>query len=139
MRTSIALLIFLCLASNATAVSDGSWSGTWRDPGGKKSSRELRTIDHGNGDVEFQFDLWDGPPAHASGGMEGHLSVKDGKATFETKEFDGLCRIEFSFDARRVVVRQSAGSWQECGFGHGVYATGTFARTSRKVPKFIRR
>jgi hypothetical protein len=139
MRTLSLMLLLSGLLGGDLAAADASWSGTWRDSRMKKPSSDLRTIDHGRGDVEFQFDLWNGPPAYSSGGMEGHLSVKDGKATFETTEYGGLCRIDFAFEAKRVVVRQSAGTWDECGFGHGVYADGTFVRVSRKVPKFVRR
>jgi len=132
-------LVFLCmgLLGREVMASDRSWSGTWQDSRMKKPSSELLTIDHGNGDVEFQFDLWGGPPAYNSGGMIGHLSVRDGKAIFETTEYDGLCRIEFSFTPKKVTVRQTVGGSAECGFGHNIFADGTFVRTSRKVPKFI--
>jgi hypothetical protein len=137
MRVISLAFLFMSLLGREVAASEGAWSGTWQDSRTKKPSSELLTIDHGNGDVEFQFDLWGGPHAYNSGGMIGHLSVRDGKAIFETTEYEGLCRIEFSFTPKQVTVRQTVGSWAECGFGHSILADGTFVRTSRKVPKFI--
>ena len=118
-------------------LAGSEWSGVWRDSRGGDS--EVRTIDHGGGDVEFQLDLWGGPPADNSGGMEGRVSVKQGKAAFETKEFGALCRIEFTFSSKELILRQALGSPAECGFGNRIFADGTFARTSRKVPTFIHR
>ena len=138
MRTLTFLSISVALLAPSSTVAAESLSGLWRIRGQKPYS-ELRTIDHGGGDVEFQFDLWGGPPAYNSGGLEGHLSIKEGKATFETTEFEGVCRIEFTFAPKQVVVRQAAGSWAECGFGHNIFADGTFVRISKKVPTFIRR
>jgi hypothetical protein len=138
MRGLIVLSIFVGLLAPGSAVAAESLSGLWRIPGQKPYS-ELRTIDHGNGDVEFQFDLWGGPPAYNSGGMEGHLSMKEGRATFETTKYEGVCRIDFEFAPKQVTVRQTAGSWAECGFGHNIVADGRFVRISKKVPKFVRR
>ncbi|HVR62166.1 MAG TPA: hypothetical protein VMU50_09715 [Polyangia bacterium] len=138
MRVLIFVSIFLGLLVPSQANTATSYSGTWRVPGAKPHS-ELRTIDHGKGDVEFQLDLRGGPPANSNGGMDGRISVKDGKAVFETVEFDDVCRIEFSFTPKQVVLRQAAGSWVDCGFGEGVVAAGTFLRISKKVPTFIRR
>jgi hypothetical protein len=136
---SILLSILLGQLVPSKANTTASYSGIWRVRGGKPYS-ELRTIDKGNGEVEFQLDLWSGPPANNSGGMDGHISVKDGKAVFETTEFgDDACRIEFSFTPKQVVLRQTAGSWVDCGFGEGVVAAGTFLRISKKVPAFIHR
>jgi hypothetical protein len=131
----IAALIVACFATAQPATADGVWSGTWRQTGSKQT--ELRTIDRGV-DIEFQLEIWGGPPAYASGGMEGHLSINQGKAAYETTEFEGRCRIEFTFTPRRVVVKQVMGDWAACGFGHSIVADGTFVRVSRKNPKFVR-
>ncbi len=138
MRVRILLSIFLGSLVTSTTVAAEPWSGIWRVRG-KTPYSELRTIDHGGGDVEFQFDLWGGAPAYSSGGMEGHLSMKDGRATFERAEYEGVCRIEFEFAVKQVTVHQAAGSWVDCGFGHSIFANGTFQRISRKAPKFIPR
>src|SRR5262245_12224955 len=114
MRVLILLWILLGSLATSTTVAAEPWSGIWRVRG-KKPYSELRTIDHGGGEVEFQFDLWGGPPAYNSGGMEGHFSMKDGRATFETTEYEGVCRIEFEFDVKQVIVHQTAGSWADCG------------------------
>jgi hypothetical protein len=138
MRASILVLLTgLCMSPALTAGSE--WSGVWRDGRGRKPCSEVRTIDHGGGDVEFQLDLWGGPPADNSGGMEGRVSIKEGKAAFETKEFGALCRIEFTFSSKQLILREALGSPADCGFGNRIFADGTFARTSRKIPTFIHR
>lgn len=47
--------------------------------------------------------------------------------------------IDFAFDGERVRLRQVQGDDADCGFGHAVYADGTFKRTSRKYPVFQKR
>lgn len=138
MRASIVVLLGGLFASSALAARS-EWSGVWRDTRGGKPYSEVRTIDDGGGDVEFQLDLWGGPPANNSGGMEGHVSTKGGKTAFETKEFGALCRIEFTFSSRQLILRQVLGSPAECGFGNGILAEGTFIRISRKAPIFVHR
>ena len=65
--------------------------------------------------------------------------VKGGKATFLQREGDWICQIDLAFDGERVRLRQVQGGDAECGFGHAVYADGTFKRTSRKTPVFQKR
>ncbi len=132
-----AILIVGALLVTGAADASESWSGTWRCGVGKKATGELRTVDH-EGDVEFQLQLWGGPPAHSSGLAEGHLVVRDCKVVFETTEFGGKCRIEFAFGPKRIAIEQKEGDSVACGFGHGIEAHGTFVRTSRKPPKFRR-
>ena len=71
-----------------------------------------------------------------SGLAHGHLTIQKGHASFETTEFDGKCRIDFTFTSKTVVVKQSVGDWDACGFGHSIIADGTFTRTSRQTPRF---
>lgn len=138
-RVTALFLLLLAFSFSLPASGDESWSGTWRYTRAKQLLGELRTIDR-NGRVEFRLELWGGPPAYNSGFMEGYLTVQKGAAVYSTTEFhEGLCRITFAFTTRQVVVKQTDGSWGECGFGYGRLANGTFARISSSAPRFDRR
>src|SRR4029077_7111701 len=100
MRGLILLSVLVGVFDPSRTAAAESWSGLWRRRGEKPYS-ELRTIDHGGGDTGFQCDLWGGPPGYSSGWMEGRLSMKEGRATFETTEYEGVCRIEFEFAPKR--------------------------------------
>jgi hypothetical protein len=71
--------------------------------------------------------------------MRAHVVIRGGQGTYETTEFYGKCRIDFAFTESRVVIRQSEGSDADCGFGHNVYANGTYVRVSHQEPKFEER
>jgi len=132
---AIGALVAIGLLSPGARAGE-SWSGTWRSSHGKEPASELRTIDR-DGDVEFQLELSGRPPAYDAGLAHGHLTIRDGAATFEA-EFEGRCRIDFSFTPKRVMIKQSVGNWADCGFGHSIIADGTFVRTSRRVPRFTK-
>mgnify|MGYP001565049089 FL=1 len=57
------LPIFAVLLAVGAAHAGDSPSGTWRRWKGTKVESVLRTIDRG-GEVEFQLELWNGPPAY---------------------------------------------------------------------------
>jgi hypothetical protein len=133
MKRAFVMLVAMTVTAHAGAAA--SWSGSWLLGPAAKPAGELLTIDRG-GDVTFQLSLWGGPPAENSGVAQGHLVIHGGTAAFDTVEFGGKCRIDFAFTSKRVVVKQSVGDWAACGFGHNIFADGTFVRTSRKVPQF---
>ena len=138
MRGLSLLLMSVGLLVPWSTIAADSWSGLWRIPGQKPYS-ELRTIDHGGGDVGLQLDLWGGPPAYNSGGMEGHLSVKDGRGAFETTEYAGDLPNGIRLCSEAGDRSPGGPIWAECGFGHSVVADGKFVRISRKLPTFIHR
>ena|SRR5436190_5148229 len=133
MKCMVFIVGMTLVAGAANARS--SWSGTWRAGVGRNATGEFRTVDR-DGDVEFQLQLWGGPSSEASGFADGHLSVRDGRAVFETTEWGGKCRIEFVFEQKQVTIEQKEGGSGTCGFGIGIEAYGTFVRRSRKPPKF---
>jgi hypothetical protein len=129
------LVLFMAGFLGHDAGAGEPWTGTWRLSHGKEPASELRTIER-DGDIEFQLELWGGPPAYNSGLAQGHLTIRKGRASFESTEFDGRCRIDFTFTSKSVVVNQAVGDWAACGFGHSIIADGTFVRTSRQTPQF---
>src|SRR5262245_37490599 len=99
------LLVPFLIAMTTPAAASEAWSGTWQSGTGKNPTGKLRTIDR-DGDLEFQLELWGGPPAHNSGLAQGHMTMRGGVAVFETTKFGGKCRIEFAFTPKRVVIAQ---------------------------------
>ena len=81
------------------------------------------------------MELSRGPQDYNSGYAAGRMALKDGKSSYETNEFDGLCRIIFTFEQTRVHIDQ-IGDSDACGFGHGVMADGDYDLISHRKPKF---
>jgi hypothetical protein len=126
-------LLALALLQGA-AQKPGSLTGTWEWGDAERGGGFLLVVDEPT-QVRFQLQLWRGAPSYNMGFLEGQLSVKDGKATFSSREADMACDITFAFQGNKVVLRQT-GSDAACGFGHAVAADGTYERTSRKKPVF---
>jgi hypothetical protein len=131
-----ALAILAILLAPADASAEQSWSGTWKFELKGAFAGELRTIDC-HADIKFQILLWQLYGPHNSGEADGHIAIRDGKASYETTEFtDSKCRLDFTFTSTRVEIKQSEGNEWDCGFGHSIHADGIYVRVSRKRPKF---
>ena len=122
----------------AATTSDGALTGAWERGDFEKGGGLLLVIDD-PGATRFQLQLWRGAPTYNMGWLEGPLSVKDAKATFVSREGGSTCRIDFVFSGSNATLRQVEGSDAECGFGHAVYADGTYIRKSRRKPVFQKR
>ena len=122
----------------AAPTSDGLLTGTWERGDFEKGGGLLLLIDE-TGATRFQLQLWRGAPTYNMGWLEGQLRVKDAKATFVSREGDWTCRIDFVFSGSNATLRQVEGSDAECGFGHAVYADGTYIHKSRRKPVFQKR
>ena len=70
------------------------------------------------------------------GGAGARVALTGRDAVWETQEFTGrLCRLRFSFGPDELTVTQD-GAPEDCGFGYGVRADGTYRRTKRQPPRF---
>lgn len=95
----------------------------------------------------IRFELWavriTGGPCpdvdHTVGGADGYSALGGRVAVWEMtewkEEWQGTCRLRFSFGPDEVTVEQDGG-YIDCGFGDGVYADGVYLRTSRQPPRF---
>lgn len=110
-----------------------SLTGTWERGSFEKGGGVLVVIDDAEG-TRFQLQLSRGGEVNNLGFLEGRLTVRDGRATHVRTGEGSRCEITFRFDRETVVLKQAVGSSGECEFGHGVYADGTYRRTSRKKP-----
>ena len=131
----MAALVFR-LASMAAA-SLASLTGTWTHGSPERGGGVVRVKDSENG-VQFQLECWRGAPSYNMGFLEGALEVEDGRATFVGERYSGRCELTFEFHADKVVI-DYVEDRLHCGFGHAVYANGTYIRTSREEPDFIER
>lgn len=130
--------LLLSLAAIQAGARDGLVTGTWERGDFEKGGGLLLLVDDA-GATRFQLQLWRGAPTYNMGWLEGQLKVKDAKASFVSREGGWTCRIDFVFSGTSATLRQVEGSDAECGFGHAVYADGTYVRKSRQKPVFQKR
>lgn len=69
-----------------------------------------------------------------TGEASGTADINGSIAIFKP-EGTTTCTITLRFDGKRMFVKQE-GSDADCGFGHRVYANGTYSRQSRRRPRF---
>jgi len=67
------------------------------------------------------------------GSFVAEVAIKNNHARYvqDPKEYAN-CTFDFTFKDNRVLVEQTAGASWECGFGHNVYAGGTYYRVQGK-------
>jgi hypothetical protein len=69
-----------------------------------------------------------------TGEASGTADINGKTATFKP-EGTTACTITLKFTGKKLSVKQE-GSDADCGFGHNVYANGTYSRQSRRRPRF---
>jgi hypothetical protein len=109
-------------------------NGIYRDHGS-----EIRILALGNHKLKVQFDLSHeykspmGPMAN-TGTALGEAIIDGNIATFKQAE-NPRCEITLVFLPNELKVMQD-GSDADCGFGHNVYANGTYRKIRGGKPKF---
>lgn len=86
-------------------------------------------------DLLYPYTLQNGEVSVNMGQLEGEASITGDTAVFESNEF-GPCKITLKFTKPGEVKVTQAGSDADCGFGHNVFAYGTYRKVSSKKPKF---
>jgi hypothetical protein len=124
-RVGLAITLIAIQAYADTDSITGSWS--WGAPG--EAGGSLKMIQAGE-KVRFQLELSRGPPSYNNGFIEGQFILTGNEGIFRTDEH-GACELHFSFKDHFVTVREVA---DECGFGYGVTATGTYMLDSAATP-----
>ena len=113
-------------------VSAAEVNGTWQC---RKNTFKIWALGNGKLQVDFegQFDYKspDGPMANFGNGS-GVATITGDTAVFAPTgdEKDGKLTLKFS--RGKLIVEQEG----TCGFGHRVYANGTYAKISARKPKF---
>jgi hypothetical protein len=135
----LALLVPAFFASTANAgersVTGAEATGTYRDVEGNSEIRIL-ALGHGKLKVQlaliYEFKSQEGPMANL-GDASGEATIENDVAVFVPEGF-GACKITMTFLPNGKLKVEQQG--EECGFGHNVYANGTFRKISSQKPKF---
>ena len=133
--TLVLLTAFGALASGQSRiVTAREANGTYRD-----GRNEIKILALGHNKLRISFDLTYeyktpmGPSAN-EGVAEGEATIENDTAVFHSPEFQ-TCTITIKFlKSNRIRVTQNRD--QECGFGHNVWADGTYLKRSSKPPRF---
>jgi hypothetical protein len=142
------LLTFpLAAQTSRKSVSAAEVNGTFRmNFRGKfrDVSSEIRLLALGKGrlrvamDLIYPYTLGDGERTMNMGYLDGEASISADKAVYRSTEF-GDCVITIKFvrpGTIKVVQGGADGTDSSCGFGHNVFADGTYRKVSSKKPKF---
>jgi len=88
--------------------------------------------------ILFFIDVSRGAPSYNMGNLYGRLKVKSGAGIFK-KDIIGvekICSLQFNF--KNNILEISTIDYNDnCGFGYGVIADGTYKRRSRKIPDYF--
>ncbi len=84
--------------------------------------------------ILFYFEGSTGKPAYNTGSEYGRLSLnkKTGNYEYIPKDTVEDCNLEFVKKGDKIIIKTLHG---DCGFGHGVYADGTYQQTSKVNPQ----
>lgn len=131
-KSMIWTLALTALLGHAARAAD-SVTGTWEWADKNESSGHLALIQDGS-TVRFQLQLQAGPPGYNMGIISGEFVLDKQQGVFFSDE-NGPCQLTFTFSDQTVVIKTDP-EQMECGFGNGVYADGTFPRSSSDTPTF---
>ena len=105
------------------------------------SSNVIKLLALGRGKIRVAMDLIypyrlpNGELSANLGELGGEASINGDTAIHESSEF-GPCRITIKFVRSGTIMVTQSGSDADCGFGHNVYAGGTYRKVSSRKPKF---
>ncbi|MEW6127785.1 MAG: hypothetical protein AB1757_12175 [Acidobacteriota bacterium] len=137
--TLVPILIFMVLAFagfQKSNIPPKNVTGTYEVTYKRGAGGLLKVLQKSADEIEFEIEFNRGAPSYNSGVAGGTILVKNGVAVFKTTEYsEEGCEITFTFQANKVIVRQSGADFA-CGFGHGVICDGTYILKNRRKPKF---
>lgn len=118
-----------------TTGSGNDLTGTYGWEAGQGAGCTLKMARRGSDSAQLLVECNRGAPSYNSGMAEGVVRVAQERAVLSIADFQKPCALRMQFKKDTVVVAQD-GSDADCGFGHGVMADGTYARTSAALPSF---
>lgn len=152
-KTTLLIIVFAMIAAfadQATAqlsrksVSGAEVTGTFkRNFSGKfrKMSNDIQIQALGGGQLRVVFDLvypyslQNGETSVNIGRIDSTIPIVGDTAIYRSTEY-GDCTITLKFTKPGTVVVTQDGDSPECGFGHNVFAAGTYRKISSKKPIF---
>lgn len=147
--TAVGMMAFSSAASAQTSrksVSAAEVNGEYRlnFPGKfRKFTNDIKLLALGKGKIRVAMDLLypialpDGENTVNMGSLDGEADIKGDVATYTSDEF-GPCTITIKFVRPGTIKVTQDGTDADCGFGHNVFAGGTYRKVSSKKPKFER-
>jgi len=128
------ILVFCGFAQAQKIVTAKQVNGTWTSKVG-----EIKVLALGNNKLKVQIDVFyeyktDYGPMANVGFALGEANIEGIIATFNPPDTQG-CAIKMKFTGGKMIVTQD-GSDGDCGFGHNVFAGGTYKKKSGAKPKF---
>ena len=85
-------------------------------------------------DLVYPYTLRNGETMVNMGGLDGEIPIIGDTAVYRSE--NGECKITLTFSRRETLKVRQDGSSAECGFGHNVFASGTYRKTSSRKPRF---
>jgi hypothetical protein len=86
-------------------------------------------------DLLYPIAMPNGETTANMGSLDGEASIKGDIATYHSDEF-GPCTITIKFVRPGTIKVTQDGTDADCGFGHNVFAGGTYGKVSSRKPKF---
>lgn len=138
---------FSATAANAQAsrksVPASEVNGTFRMPFTgrfKGSSNEIKILALGGGKLHIAMDLIypyivNGELSANMGELDGEAAIVGDVAVYDSTE-NGGCTITIKFVRPGTIKVTQEGMDFACGFGHNVFADGTYKKVSNAKPKF---
>ena len=141
-KTSCLIVLALLLTANGQPRSGSPRARTKASPftgSYVNRSGDWKILDLGDGKLKVACSLTyaykvRGLLTANTGEGSGTADINGTTALFKP-EGTTACTITLKFAGKRLSVKQE-GSDADCGFGHNVYANGTYSRQSRRRPRF---
>lgn len=88
--------------------------------------------------ILFYLDLNAGPPSLSMGSIYGEVLINKGKGIFNAslEGYKKSCSLSFQFVNNKLIIK-TVNNEDDCGFGHNVFADGTYKRISNKNPLYF--
>ena len=136
MRTAFVLAFIAATSLGATAQNSKVVTAAQANGVYKYYDNEFRILALGHNKLRVSFDgvYHTLSKSINMGEAEGEATIEGNVATFIPPDTQG-CKITLTFLPGKLVVKQE-GDDATCGFGHNVYATGTYRKIKGGKPKF---
>jgi len=133
---ALLMILFSLILTSFQSNNIPNLQGTFAVNYGKKTTAYQQLAVHYSqgGKILFYFEGSTGKPAYNTGSEYGWLSLNKKTGNYEYIPKDTLedCNLEFVKKGDKVIIKTLHG---DCGFGHGVYADGTYQQTSKANPQ----
>ena len=117
-------------------------AGTYKYGGKNENSAFGEALIYPNDNRSFSFylDLNRGAPSFNMGQLYGRAFLQANKTTWLYQNSDttknNRCALTFSFDKGNLVIKTLSDK-DDCGFGYGVLADGTYRQSKKSIPTYF--